>query len=47
MTVQDTVTDGLDANSSGMSEYLLNRGRQTVIEADAEQTAMQVTQGKN
>ena len=46
MTVQDTVTDGLDANSFGVSEHLLNRDRQTVTEADAKQTAMQRTQSR-
>ena len=42
----DDVSDGSDANTRGVSEHLLNRDRQTVTEADAEQTAMQRTQSR-
>ena len=35
----DDVSDGNDASTRGVSEHLLNRDRQTVTEADAEQTA--------
>ncbi len=47
MRMQDTAPDGIVANSFGVSEHLLNRGRQTATEADAEQTAMQRTQSRN
>ena len=43
----DDVSNGSDANTRGVSEHLLNRDRQTVTEADAEQTAMQKTQSRN
>ena len=42
--MMDIAPHGIDANSFGVSEHLLNRGRQTVTEADAKQTAMQKTQ---
>ena len=42
----DIASDGIDANTRGVSEHLLNRDRQTVTEADAKQTAMQRTQSR-
>ena len=43
----DIAPNGIYAKSFGVSEHLLNRGRQTATEADAEQTAMQRTQSRN
>ena len=42
----DIASDGIDANTRGVSEHLLNRDRETVSAADAEQTAMQRTQNR-
>ena len=42
----DIAPDGIDANTCGVSEHLLNRDMQTVTEADAKQTAMQRTQSR-
>ena len=42
----DIVSDGSDANTRGVSKHLLNRDKQTMTEADAEQTAMQTTQSR-
>ena len=42
----DIASNGIDANTRGVSEHLLNRDRQTVTEADAKQTAMQRTQSR-
>ena len=39
----DDVSDGSDANTRGVSEHLLNTDKQTMTEADAEQTAMHRT----
>ena len=39
----DDVSDGSDANTRGVSEHLLNTDKQTMTEADAEQTARKCT----
>ena len=42
----DIASDGIDADTRGVSEHLLNRDKQTVTEADAKQTAMQRTRSR-
>ena len=42
----DIASDGIDANTCGVSEHLLNGDGQTETEADAKQTAMQRTRSR-
>ena len=42
----DIAEDRIYAHSFSVSEHLLNRAKQSMTEADAEQTAMQKTQSR-